>query len=42
VFVRGREGRVLGSLAPAGHPVVTEHADAWRPLTLPLDFTAPD
>jgi hypothetical protein len=42
VFVRAREGRVLGSLAPADHPVVKARRDLWRPLKLPIDFTTPD
>lgn len=42
VFTRAREGRVLGSLAPADHAIVRQHPDAWRALKLPIDFAAPD
>ncbi len=37
VFVRGREGRRLGTLLPVSHPVVAGHEQLFRPLVLEFD-----
>jgi hypothetical protein len=38
VYLRGRSGRVLSSLVWKGHPVLKEHGEMFRPLTLPIDY----
>lgn len=41
VFVHGRSGHRLGTIAQAGSSVLVERPHLFRPLEIPVDFPAP-